>query len=126
MTQTTHVLYNASCPICSREIDHYRKEAENCTLPVSFADLHDSDLDALGLSEEDALRRLHVVQDGRVLVGVDAFLALWAALPRWAWLARIVGSASIRPLARLLYERVAAPLLYALHRRRKARLAQAR
>lgn len=118
------VLYNAECPICSREIALYRREAEARGLPLRFEGLDGGGAERLGLTPEEAARRLHVVRDGRVLSGLDAFRALWAALPRTAWLARLTGRRGVGAAAGVLYERVAAPLLYAMHRRRAARRAR--
>lgn len=125
MTQDTEtaILFNGDCPICSREIAAYRREAEAAGLPLRFDDLNATDLARWGVSAEDARRRLHVVQAGRVLAGVPAFLALWAALPRWRWLARLVGLPGLRQAAGLVYDNALAPALYAMDRRRRARSA---
>jgi predicted DCC family thiol-disulfide oxidoreductase YuxK len=129
MSSDCTVLYNGSCPICSREIAAYRRAADRDAPHLTFRDVTSDattgDLDALGLSRDAAARRFHVVADGRVLAGLDAFLVLWAALPGWRWLARVLGRPPLRPVAAAAYERVAAPLLYALHRRRTARAALA-
>lgn len=126
MTQTCDVIYNAECPICSREIGAYRAHAEATGAPIRFTPVGAADLTRLGLTEEAATRRLHVVQDGRLLSGVAAFGALWAALPRTRWLARLVALPLVRPAAELVYDRALAPMLYAMHRRRQARADKAR
>lgn len=115
----TAVLYNGQCPICSREIAHYRRAAEAGGHPLRFDDLHEADLAAWGVSAEEARRRLHVLEGGRLLVGVPAFLALWRALPGWRWLARIVGLPGVQQVAGLFYDHVLAPALHALDRRRR-------
>ncbi len=115
------VLYNGSCPICSAEIAAYRRHAADRGLPLDFRDLGTEDLSRWGLTADQAARRLHVDHAGRLLSGLDAFRVLWAAMPRFAWLAWFTGLPVIRPLARLVYDHVAAPALYALHRRRQRR-----
>ena len=120
MTDEVRVLYNHTCPVCRFEIDGYRRRAVRDGLPVRFDKL---DLAAdWGLTPDEAARRLHVWQDGRVLSGMDAFRALWSAMPRWRWLARITDWPVVRPLANGIYDRNAAPLLYRAHVRRVARL----
>ena len=109
------VLYNADCPVCRAEIEHYQAYAEARSLPLAFHDLNSRALDAWGIDADAAARRLHVRKDGRVLSGVDAFLALWQALPRYRWIARIVALPGLRQAAHLVYERVLAPRLYARH-----------
>lgn len=121
MTQQTTVIYNARCPICSREIESYRRYAAKRDLPIRFQDLGTADLAALGLTPTDAAKRLHVIQNDRLLAGVPAFAALWEAMPRFRWLGRFVRLPVIRQAARGLYEGVLAPVLYEMHRRRVRR-----
>lgn len=121
MTASTIVIYNANCPICSREIDSYRRYCTARDLPVDFRDMDRMDLDALGLTPEHAARRLHVIDDGTLLAGTPAFIALWNAMPRFRPLAQIVSLPGLRQIAALVYEGLAAPALYALHRRRVRR-----
>ncbi len=103
VTETTHtaasdstpltVLYDGACPLCRREIGIYRDLQANT--PVCFADVSDTAFplpSALppGTTREQLLARFHVRgRDGRLLSGAQAFLALWAALPGWRWLAVI-------------------------------------
>jgi predicted DCC family thiol-disulfide oxidoreductase YuxK len=119
MTHETRVLYNETCPVCRIEIDAYRRRAAAKGLPIRFDRLDRAE--DWGLTADQAARRLHVWQDGQVLSGLDAFRALWSAMPGWRWLARATGWPLVRPLARLLYDRVAAPLLYRAHLKRQRR-----
>ncbi|MCR9220297.1 MAG: DUF393 domain-containing protein [Alphaproteobacteria bacterium] len=116
-------LYHGACPICGTEVAHYRQYAAERALPLGWQDVSDGAdaplLAAHGVDREAAKRRLHVVTaDGRLLAGVDAFQALWAEMPRYRWLARLVGLPIVRPLAELVYERLLAPALYRFNRRR--------
>jgi predicted DCC family thiol-disulfide oxidoreductase YuxK len=117
----TRVLYNADCPVCRFEIDHYRKVAARDGLPLRFDDLNGAGREAWGIDADRAAQRLHVAQGGEVHAGFPAFLALWAAMPRMRWLARIGGLPGMRHVMGPLYDRVAAPLLYRGHVRRQAR-----
>jgi len=121
MTEETRVLYNDECPVCSFEIGHYREYASKSGLPLRFDALTGPDLVRWGVSRDAAARRLHVLKDGQVLTGVDAFVALWQEMPRYRWLARLVSLPVIRPAARMVYDRVLAPLLYRAHLRRSGR-----
>jgi len=114
-TAETQVLYNARCPVCRAEIDHYRGYAEARGLSVAFLDLNTRNLASWGIEPDAAARRLHVRQGGRVMSGVEAFVALWRALPRYRWLAWIVALPGLRHATHLVYERVLAPRLYARH-----------
>ncbi|NGQ91853.1 DUF393 domain-containing protein [Rhodobacter sp. HX-7-19] len=121
MTEDTRILYNDTCPLCRFEVDHYRAAATRDGAPLRFDTLQEAA--RWGLTEDQAARRLHVLQDGNLLSGLEAFRAIWAALPRWRWLARVTGWPVIRPVVTLLYDRIAAPLLYRAHRRRQAKAA---
>lgn len=117
MADETRVLFNETCPVCRIEIDAYRREAQAMGLPIRFDPLDRAE--DWGLTPDQAARQLHVWRDGKVLAGLAAFRALWSALPRWRWLSRVTGWPVVRPLADLLYARVAAPLLYRAHLRRQ-------
>ena len=58
---------------------------------MCFADVSDAALPLPpGTTRAQLLARFHVrTGDGELLSGAPAFLALWAALPGWRWLARI-------------------------------------
>ncbi len=116
MPDDTRVLYNHTCPVCRFEIDAYRRRAQAEGLPIRFDTLDRAE--DWGLTPDDAARHLHVWHQGQVLSGLAAFRALWSAMPRWRWLARLTGLPLIRPLAAFLYDRIAAPLLYRAHLRR--------
>ena len=102
------VLYDGACPLCRREIGIYRGLRPNS--PVCFADVSDSAQplppDA---TREQLLARFHVrSSDGQLLSGAQAFLALWAALPGWRWLAlagRLPGAAWAMERTYLLFLR---------------------
>ena len=94
--QPLTVLYDGACPLCRREIGIYRGlQPLRLDSPVCFADVSDAALPlpaALppGLTRAQLLARFHVRRrDGQLLSGAQAFLALWAALPGWRWLARV-------------------------------------
>ena len=84
---TLTVLYDGACPLCRREIAVYRGlEAD---APVCYADVSDGGV-ALppGTTRAQLLARFHVRHaDGRLASGAAAFVALWARLPGWRWLA---------------------------------------
>lgn len=117
------VLYNGSCPICSREIEGYRRLAARFGVAVDFVDASRDDeaLAALGLDADRAARRLHLLENGRLLAGVEAFAALWERLPGWRLVARLVRLPGVRALADFVYEGILAPLLYRWHMRRLSR-----
>lgn len=118
------ILYNGDCPICRFEVDHHKARAARMDLPVRFDDLNAPDRAAWGVDADAAARRLHVrTGDGRLVTGWEANLAMWRAMPGWGPLARVAGAPGVNGALRLIYDRVFAPLVYRLHRRRQARRA---
>lgn len=97
--QPLTVLYDCACPLCRREIAVYRGlQPLRPDTPVCFADVSDTALPVPpGTTREQLLARFHVrAADGELLSGAQAFLALWATLPGWRWLAlagRLPGAA---------------------------------
>jgi len=84
------VLYDGACPLCRREIGVYRGlQPLHADSPVCFVDVNDAALPLPpGTTRAQLLARFHVRgRDGALLSGAQAFLALWAALPGWRWLA---------------------------------------
>ncbi len=116
----TRILYNDGCPICSREIRHYDRLAQAGSLPLRFEALSTSAAD-WGLDEKTAAKQIHAKHGDEILVGVPAFLAMWAEIPRYRWLARVVGLPGVRQVAHVVYAYGLAPALFAFHQRRKRR-----
>ena len=114
----TSVLYNATCPVCNFEIQHYLRYAEQNGLPIRFDDLNSQALQAWGLQADTAAQRLYVLHEGVLTSGVAAFRVLWAQMPRYRWLAWFVGLPGVFQSACALYDHVLAPLIYRLHLRR--------
>ncbi|MCR8827445.1 thiol-disulfide oxidoreductase DCC family protein [Pseudosulfitobacter koreensis] len=111
----TSVLYNAECPVCRAEIDHYAAYSRDHDLPIRFDDLNSSALEAWGISADEAAKRLHVRKGDQVYSGIPAFILLWQDMPRYRWLARVVSWPLVRPVAVALYDYVLAPILYRWH-----------
>ena len=117
--EDTRVLYNNSCPICSFEIDAYRRRAIADGLPLQFDTLDQAA--NWGITPDQAARRLHVLHNGQVLSGIPAFCALWGEIPHLRWLARLTGLPFIGDAVVTLYDQLLAPLLYRMHVRRQRR-----
>jgi predicted DCC family thiol-disulfide oxidoreductase YuxK len=86
------VLFDGACPLCRREISVYQGlKPMQGSGAVSFSDVSDHTISLPpGAIREQLLARFHVLsRDGELLSGALAFIALWAALPGWRWLATI-------------------------------------
>jgi uncharacterized protein (TIGR01777 family) len=106
------VWFNGDCPVCSREIGVYARLAERRDLPVRF---HDSmrrpgRMAAYGLRREHLERRLYLLDEqGRIVSGFRAVLALWARLPGYRRLAPVFGWPPLRAVCESLYDHAIAP-----------------
>ena len=82
------VMFDGACPLCRREIALYQSLA-----PLQTVSWLDVSKDTTGLSQTDRARymaRFHVqLQDGRIVSGAAAFVALWLVMPGWRWLGRV-------------------------------------
>lgn len=122
------VFYNGGCPICSREIGHYRRLADQAGVGIGWVDIEQQPaaLRPHGLGGEDLRRRLYAIDgEGRLLDGVPAFALIWRALPRYRWLGALANAPLSGPLMRWAYDPVAR-WLYRRDRRRRAEEAQER
>jgi len=98
------VLYDGDCAMCRREIAHYRRLDKQRR--VNWADIACSAdlLDQHGITVAAAYLRLHVIDAGGQLhTGVAAFVRIWAELPGYRWLARLVKFLHLERLLELGY-----------------------
>jgi len=87
---TCTVYFDGGCPLCCREVAHYRALVGAET--IAWVDVASSDTATLGpgLTREAALARMHLRrEDGSLLSGAAAFAALWSALRPYRWLGRL-------------------------------------
>ena len=98
------VYYDGKCGLCRKEISHYKKIATEGQFVWSDIAHDAAHLSQLGVSQMDALRRLHATdRNGKLHIGVDAFILIWGQLPTWRPLAILVGLPVVRFIAAMLY-----------------------
>ena len=100
------VYFDGKCGLCSKEINHYRDIAKGGDF--SWVDIASdpSPLIILSVTQPDALRRLHAQDsDGKLHIGVAAFILIWQNLPyfKWAALAWFVKLPLIFQISEFLY-----------------------
>ena len=83
------VFFNNSCNVCRLEINHYKKIADS---NLEWIDITNNDeaLKITSKSQEELLRRLHVIDDGKVIGGAKAFIIIWSKIPKYNFLAKIL------------------------------------
>ena len=100
--------YDGGCPLCRREVAHYRRLDSDGR--VRWLDLSEdpSELQDLGVSLPEAMARLHVRdRSGRLVSGAWAFAAVWDELPYYRWLARLIRALHLLPVLDVAYRRFA-------------------
>lgn len=98
-TRAPLVLFDGSCPLCSREIAHYRRlrgadrvewldiSADNTAMPID------------GIERDTAMARFHVRDaDGNWHTGAFGFAELWRHLPGYRIVGGVLRSLRLLPL----------------------------
>ena len=100
------VYFNNSCKICKAEIDLYKKEKID---EIDWVDITDNELAEKETSKDSKqlLRRLHIKDGEKVLVGAEAFLLLWKKMPKYKFLYNFFKLPIIFNLFSFFYEIVA-------------------
>tara|TARA_B100001250_G_C19160852_1_gene512239 strand:- start:105 stop:455 length:351 start_codon:yes stop_codon:yes gene_type:complete len=88
------VFFNNSCSICRFEINHYKKNSGNNLQWIDITNNEDA-LKLTSKSHKELLRRLHVIDEGKVVGGAKAFVIIWSKIPKYKFLHKIF---SIKPL----------------------------
>ena len=102
------VFYDGKCGMCSREIRHYMKISPRETFIWRDIANEPQHLKEINVSQSYALKRLHVIdQDGKIKIGVDAFIAIWSKIPRWRLLAFLCAMPGIKFTLGVLYNKFA-------------------
>jgi predicted DCC family thiol-disulfide oxidoreductase YuxK len=98
------VYFDGSCPLCRAEIGYYRHRDQADAL--CFVDVSNPDSEIhQDLSRQNAMARFHVsTSNGRLLSGAAAFIAVWAELPGWRWVARVATLPGVTSMLELAYK----------------------
>ena len=102
------VFYDDACPLCSKEINHYRK-LEACH-PINWVPIYQdtNTVNRYGFSKNALLERLHVVRgDDVVVTGAAAFVTIWTSIKRYHWLGVLVYKLHLTPILEFFYTRFA-------------------
>ena len=100
------VYYNESCSICRAEINLYKKQNIE---EIDWVDITNNIAAENETSKDDKtlLRRLHVIEDGKVFEGAEAFLLVWKKIPKYKFLYKFFKLPIIFTLFNFAYEIIA-------------------
>lgn len=99
------VYFDGLCHLCSREIEHYKKQRGSAG--IEFVDITSPQFQAEkeGLDPVRVHKEMHVRKaNGTLVVGVDAFIAIWEVLPRFGMAAKLGRQPLANRLLRVGYQ----------------------
>ena len=100
------VYYNESCNICKAEINLYKKQNIE---EIEWVDITNNIIAEKETSKNDKnlLRRLHVIDNGKVFEGAEAFLLVWKKIPKYNFLYKFFKLPVIFQIFKFTYEVIA-------------------
>ena len=100
------VYFNNSCKICRAEINLYKKENIK---EIDWIDITNNSVAQKETSRNDKelLRRLHVIEESKVIEGAEAFLYVWKKIPKYKFLYSFFKLPIVFTLFKIGYEIVA-------------------
>ena len=104
------VFFNNSCNICKAEISHYKK---HCNDKIEWIDVTNNKeaQKITSKSYKELLRRMHIIEDGKIIDGAQSFLIIWKNVPKYNFLYKIFKIKPLFFLLNIFYE-VAAYFLF--------------
>ena len=103
------VYFNDQCSICKIEINHYKSKCD----AIEWKDIHNINNihNEINKEPKQLIRRLHVFNDGELIVGVDAMIFIWSKIQGYKYLSTWFKIPIIYHMAFISYE-IIAFLLY--------------
>lgn len=99
------VFYDGKCGLCSKEINYYRNIAPDGVFNWQDITVSAEDLKKEGIRLCEGLKLLHAKDiNGKIYIGVDAFILIWKQLKRWKLLAAIISLPLIRQATNFVYK----------------------
>ena len=104
------VFFNNSCNICRAEINHYKKHSNEDIEWVDVTNNKEAQ-QITSKSYKQLLRRMHVIQDGKLIEGAEVFLIIWKNIPKYNFLYKLFNNKPMFFLLKIFYE-IAAYFLF--------------
>ena len=104
------VFFNNSCNICRAEINHYKKHSDNSVEWIDVTNNEEAQR-VTSKSYKELLRRMHVIQDGKLIDGAESFLIIWKNVPKYNFLYKIFKNKPMFLILNIFYE-IAAYFLF--------------
>ena len=102
------IFFDGGCPLCRREIAHYRNLDRHAELRWVDITTETDLVRRLGLDQHRLMARFHVMDTrGRFVTGAWGFAEMWSHLPYYRWLSRFLRITRLLPALDWLYSRFA-------------------
>ena len=99
------IYYDGKCGLCAREINYYRKKDTQQLIEWVDVTSQPESLQQHDISLATALKHMHArLEDGKLVRGIDAFIAIWRRIPGWQSIAKFASLPLIRPALDIGYE----------------------
>lgn len=99
------VYYDGKCGLCSKEINYYKTLPTTTEFDWQDITISGEELEKEGISYSQGLKLLHAKDhDGKLHIGVDAFILIWKQFKYWRILGALIGLPIIKQLAQLAYK----------------------
>ncbi len=98
------VLYDGNCPVCYKEILHYKKkDASGLLMCIDIAH-PDFKIEDYGLDIDEVNLKLHAIDEsGNVYTGIDTFIEIWKRIPGFDFFTKITQNTFLRPIFDVFY-----------------------
>ena len=104
------VFFNNSCNICRAEISHYKKYSDDNVEWVDVTNNKEAQK-ITSKSYKELLRRMHIIENGKIIDGAESFLIIWKNVPKYNFLYKIFKIKPLFFLLNIFYE-IAAYILF--------------
>jgi predicted DCC family thiol-disulfide oxidoreductase YuxK len=102
------VFYDDKCNLCSREIEYYKKISKPSVINWCKLSQNKAELEKYAITYIQSLKMLHAVDsNGKLHIGIDAFIAIWQQLEGWKWIAKFISIPGFYQVSKNLYRRFA-------------------
>tara|TARA_Y100001935_G_C17289746_1_gene502555 strand:- start:45 stop:428 length:384 start_codon:yes stop_codon:yes gene_type:complete len=98
------IIYDGKCPICSREIAHYKRRSGAKNLKWIDATRDIDFLKSIGVEQKTVLEKFHVMNvHGEWEIGAAGFVYMWSYLWPYRWLSNCIKFLHLIPVLEKAY-----------------------
>lgn len=113
------VYYNSACPVCNAGINAQKNKMTNCGIEWNDVHIQSGVYKEVSPDLEFVRKKLHVIdEEGKIKIGIEAFVAIWKHSPGEHWKATLVSLPIVKQILTFTYN-LFAWLLYQWNRHKR-------